>query len=79
MDTGASLYDCKVYPCLANRLFVAFTKALVTSGVWGDNGEVCGKSGVMGCTPRACVPDHFQRQIRNGYDRENETSFDQDN
>ena len=79
MDAGASLYDCKVYPCLASRLFVAFTKALPTSGVWGDNGEVCGKSRVMGCTPRAWVPDFYQRQIRNGYDRENETSFEQDN
>ena len=42
MDTGASLYDCKVYSCLASRLVVALVKALPTSGVWGDNDEVCG-------------------------------------
>ena len=78
MDTGASLYDCMVYSCLANRVVLDF-EALLTSGGWGDNDEVCGNFGVMGCTPRAWVPDHYQRWIRNGYDRENETSFDQDN
>jgi len=80
MDTGTSLYDCRVYSYLTSRLVVGPVKVLLTSGgPWGDNDEVCGKFGVMGCTPRAWVLDHYHRQIRNGYDSKNEASFDQDN
>lgn len=58
MDDGVSLYGCKVYPCLASRLFVAFTKALLTSGVWVITAKYAGR---LEYTPRACVLDDITR------------------
>ena len=58
MDAGVSLYDCKVYPCLASRLCVAFPMALLTSGVWVITAKYAGS---LECTPRACVLDDITR------------------
>ena len=58
MDAGVSLYDCKVYPFLASRLFVAFPMALLTSGVWVITAKYAGS---LECIPRACVLDDITR------------------
>lgn len=53
--TLARLYMTgRVYSCLACRPIVGPVKALpfTSGGAWGDNDEVCEKSGVMGCTPK---------------------------
>lgn len=62
MDTGASLYDCKVYSCLASRLVVGPVKVLLTSGGAGVimmRPRYAGSLQSWVVHPKAWVRDHY--------------------